>query len=387
MIKSTKTSIKFTNINKKQDIKLFLEEYKNVMSQFINVLWEMDDVKPLLDKNITSLISTWLSARMIQCAGKQASGVVRGVKKKQSKRKYMIDKLHNEGMFKKARKLQRIYDEISISKPNIDNIEPELDARFIKTDLNNATTFDGWLTISSIGNRQKIIIPFKKSKHFNKMLDLGILKTGIRLSNKNITFMFDIPDIKKKVEGSTLGIAIGVKNVLSCSNNHISQRNEHGYDLDKIMMILSRKKKGSKSFKKTEQHRTNYINWTINQLNLKNVKQVNLENIKYLRKNKKINRKLSHWTYTEIFGKLESYCNEQGVLVNKINPTYTSQRCSNCGWTLKSNRKGKLFKCDKCSLELNADLNASRNIALPLKPIWKKQRLKQNNRKGFYWLV
>jgi transposase len=51
-------------------------------------------------------------------------------------------------------------------------------------------------------------------------------------------------------------------------------------------------------------------------------------------------------------------------------PTYTSQRCSSCGWVRKSNR--------------DADLNAAKNIALNLRPIGTKERLSHKNRKGFY---
>ena len=47
-----------------------------------------------------------------------------------------------------------------------------------------------------------------------------------------------------------------------------------------------------------------------------------------------------------------------------MNPRYTSQRCNQCGFISKSNRKGQsIFKCKECGYELNADLNASRNIS------------------------
>ena len=96
---------------------------------------------------------------------------------------------------------------------------------------------------------------------------------------------------------------------------------------------------------------------------------------------------LSHWTYKNIFEKVKSYCNECGVHVHEVNPTYTSQRCSSCGWTRKTNRKGKQFKCGKCGFAADADLNASTNISLPLAAISRQQRLKQINRLGFYWNV
>ncbi len=42
----------------------------------------------------------------------------------------------------------------------------------------------------------------------------------------------------------------------------------------------------------------------------------------------------------------------------------TSQTCSKCGHVSRSNRKGKQFKCVHCGFSLDADLNASRNIAI-----------------------
>jgi len=121
-------------------------------------------------------------------------------------------------------------------------------------------------------------------------------------------------------------------------------------------------------------------------LNLEGVQKVRLEKIKNLRKGKKTSKFMNRWTYTEIFDKLEDKCLQSGVQIEYINPTYTSQRCSVCGWTRKKNRDGILFKCDKCGFEANADLNASINISLTLPAISKEKRLKQENRKGFYWI-
>lgn len=387
MIKSTKTSLKFSNKTKLVNLQSFLHEYRRVVSIFVDKLWDLEKVPNLLPKEYISDVETWLSARSVQCAGKQASGIVRGTKQKQKQRLFIIEKLNKTGYYKKARALKRIYDTTIITKPKIDNIQPELDSRFIKIDLENTTSFDGWITITSIGNRIKLVIPVKKTKHFNKMLNLGKLKSGIRLSKHNITFMFDIPEVVKKESGSVLGIDIGQTSVLACSNGFISSKNKHGHDLVSITKVMSRKKKGSKGFKRSASHRTNHINWSVNQLNFSGVKQVNLEHIKHLRKGQRTSRGLSHWTYTTIFDKLQAKCEEQGVLVQTISPTYTSQRCSSCGWVRKRNRNGKLFKCSSCGFTMDADLNAAFNISLPLISIAKEQRLKQENRVGFYWNV
>jgi len=387
MIRSSKLSIKHANKMKNQNIDLFFNEYKSVVLKFIDFLWDKNEIPLLLPKEITNKIDTWFSKRMIQCAGKQASGIVRGTKQKQKQRLYIINKLTKEHKIKQAKKLQKIYNETNISKPKLNNVNPELDSRFIKIDLENKTIFDGWLTISSIGNKMKLIIPFNRSSHFNKWNKKGKLKQGVRISNRDITFMFDIPDRKKLDDGKILGIDIGQKTVISCSNGFTSQKNNHNHDLSTITNRLKRKKKGSKGFRREQEHRKNYINWTINQLKFKNIRQINIENIKNLRRGRRTNRSLSHWVYATIFDKLERKCEEQGVLVNHINPIYTSQRCSECGWTCKSNRNGKLFNCVSCGFSYDADLNASFNIALNLSEISRKKRLQQINRKGFYWLI
>lgn len=49
--------------------------------------------------------------------------------------------------------------------------------------------------------------------------------------------------------------------------------------------------------------------------------------------------------------------------VVKVNPAYTSQKCSKCGHTCKENRRTQsLFECVKCNFTMNADLQACYNI-------------------------
>ena len=387
MIKSSKVTLKFCNKGKIETIDRIITEYSEVIKKFVDILWELEFVPKLIDKTITSKIDSWLSARMIQCAGKQASAIIRGTRKKQEKRLFIYNKLISEGKYKKAKKLKHIIDNIKITKPVIDNIEMELDYRFIEFGFENETSFDGWVTLGSIGHKLKLNIPFKRTKHFNKLKQKGTLKNGVRLGRNFITFVFDIPDKIKKDEGCVIGIDVGQINTITCSDGFTSVKDTHGHDLDSITNKLVKKQKGSKAFKRAQDHRTNFINWSINQLDLENIKEVRIENIKNLRKGKRSSKKLSLWTYTEIFSKLEDYCNEQGVLVVKVNPTYTSKRCSVCGWTRSSNRKGKQFKCGHCNNIIDADLNASVNIAMPLKPIWFKQRQQYNIKKGFFWNI
>jgi putative transposase len=50
--------------------------------------------------------------------------------------------------------------------------------------------------------------------------------------------------------------------------------------------------------------------------------------------------------------------------IEKINPAFTSQRCSACGHVASESRKSQaVFACTACRFACNADVNAARNIA------------------------
>lgn len=391
IIKSSSTSLKFSNTGKINNLSIFIEEYKKVISITIDYLWDLEKIKSLLPKEITDYISsnTWLSARAVQAACKQASGIVRGTRAKQKKRLAMIQTLNKEKKFKQARKLLKVYNKVKVSKPNIKNVCPELDERFVDMSFDNPTSFDGWIILTSLGKKLKLVFPFKKTEHLNKMMKNGHIKKGIRISKDKITFNFSMVKPIARTEGKIIGIDIGITDVCAISDNSHTQfkKDKHGHTLETIQKSLSKKKKGSKAFARGQKHRANYIKWFLNQINFDGIQKIRIEDIKNLRKGKKTSRYLSSWTYPLIKSGLEDKSLQLGVQVVKICPTYTSQRCSKCGWTRKINRKGKNFVCKACGFACDADYNASLNISFDLSEISKKERLLHKNKSGFYWNV
>jgi putative transposase len=79
-------------------------------------------------------------------------------------------------------------------------------------------------------------------------------------------------------------------------------------------------------------------------------------------KGHRFNKKLGNWSFSQ----LQNFVNYKSEGLNKnviyIKPQYTSQTCSKCGYVAKNNRNGNKFKCKQCNFQLDADLNASRNI-------------------------
>ena len=387
-IKSSKTTLKFCNTGKTVLLTIFIAEYRDAVKFFVDLFWNMKIIPILAPKEITKQLETKLAARAVQAAAKQASAIVRGVKKKQEQREYRYSKLLNDGKFKQARRLRAVIDTHKISKPVVDNVCPELDSRFIEFVWNSSNSYiDGWLIFKpGVGYKTRIAIPIKKHEHFNKMLVDGTIKTGVRLSNDSITFMFDIEEAPKIEVGSTIGIDIGVNNVVSVSNGFQSVVDKHGWTLDKIMDKMCLKKPGSKAYARLQALRINHTNWCANQVNLSGVKHVYCENIFDLGRGVRSSKKLRRWPCKSILDKLEDRCLNAGVQFSKSPPAFTSQRCSSCGWVQNSNRDKKKFKCKSCGHTQDADLNASLNISFNLPSLGEDWR-KLNNKQGFYWIA
>ena len=73
---------------------------------------------------------------------------------------------------------------------------------------------------------------------------------------------------------------------------------------------------------------------------------------------------LRDWTYFDLRNKIEYKAKEKGIEVRFVDPKYTSQRCSCCGYIDRQNRETqKSFVCKQCGFAANADYNAALNLA------------------------
>ena len=391
MIRSSKHTLKFSNKNKREDIKIFLVEYRRLLQEIINHIWTNGVLKLDIQKNnlhCPSMLpndylkgfSSWLTARMKQCVGKQACSMIGAAVAKRRKQLYMLSKLQREG--KSTRYLQRKIDVQPLVKPNAEFAKAELDPRFI--DFENGNSFDLFLRVKTIGNKMEFNLPISHHKASKKWSKQGILKSSVRLTQDGIVLIFDIPNIPKH-KGETVGADQGFKTVLSLSDNQVTTKDNHGHDLISIQAKLARRGKGSNGFHRSQDHRENHINWSLNQLNFSKIGEVRLEKVKRLRFKNKHSRLMSHWTYPLIRQKLVSLGETEGFRLVEVSNEFRSQRCSQCGWVRKANRKGKTFKCDVCGFTTDSDLNAASNLKLDLHevPFW--VRSSKINRKGFYW--
>lgn len=360
MIRCSSTTLKFANAGKLDAITGFLEEYRAAVRAFANRFWEAETKQRFA---ADSSLDSPLSARAKQCAAKQALGIVTGTLKKNEQRKWQLEKFLEQGKLKEAARLKVVIDENPSGKPDLKNINAQLDKRFVKIDLSPATkAFDLWITLGSLGTSKAIRVPLKKHSQFNKLSKNGTLRPSIRISDDKITFFFKSEPAKTEAKPA-LGIDLGVRSVFSTSDGQQVGTDKHGWTMTDIQKRLARRKKGSAGFRRTQAHRQNYIGWAFNNLNLADVGEVKLENLKGMRKGKRLNRHLQGWTYRAIVGIVEQKCEERGVRVSFVPRQYTSQRCFACGIVEKGNRRGATYECS-CGYVCDADVNAAKNISL-----------------------
>ena len=384
MIRTSSHILKYSTTVKQETLDSIFNEYSTVINSYIQILWNLQDKTygSFLNKEIVSSVDTWLSARLKQCAGKQALQIVKAIYKQNDDKVYKLYKKVYKYCLKKNKfpsltslrfkefKKDRYFRK-RISMPLFNGASIELSNNFfnLSEDINS---FDLWIKFKSFtsstkrDNKFRLSLPTKKHLHFNKLRNKKFtLKQSCRLRKYNNNYYLDLFHEKKtplpKDKGTSLGIDIGYKKLIVTSNNEVL-----GKELEQVYNRIANKQQGSKNFKQLLTYRDHQINEIINNLDLSNIKELKIEDLKNVKHkskfSRKFNNKLQRWVYSKVISKLERLCEENSVLLTKVNPAYTSQTCSNCGTKDKKARKGETYSCKVCGLVIDADYNASINI-------------------------
>ena len=132
----------------------------------------------------------------------------------------------------------------------------------------------------------------------------------------------------------------------------------HGYN--RKAQILERLSKSEKNFVQTFNHTISKRVIDFAEINKAGV--IQLEQL--TQEVKKGAFLTAYWSYFQLQQDIEYKAKNKGIEVKYVYPHYTSQMCSKCGYTHEDNRKVQLeFHCINCDTKMNADYNASLNIA------------------------
>ena len=415
LIRTAKHTTKFSNNGKLEVLSAFLDEYDLAVQFYVDYFWSSKIDWTLKDGSVKcldisnqqfdlpSFISTVgnepsntpnLSSRVLKSASSQALGIVSSIIAKRNRLAFKLNVVTARGDLKRTVKLQEQLDEFTLTKPTVDIKVANLDSNtveFIK--INKKTDekfkeFDGFLKITSmLRTFGAIEIPVKFHRQIKNLENRGYTqKTSWFVSRDSVSSLWERDKVSVKTTGRKVGADQGIKTCLTLSDGQVTTSCNHGHSIESIMRRISKCKKGSKGFKRAQDHRTNYINWSIKQLNLTDVNEIGYENVINIRKGKNVSNFMKSWTFTTIRTAVERRCEEEGVLLTEQGSIYRSQRCSSCGFVHKKNRIKKEFKCTSCGHHLDADLNGALNHEAELVSIPYALMSMKLNATGFYWL-
>lgn len=236
-------------------------------------------------------------------------------------------------------------------------------------------------SVSLTTTRGRISIPMLLGEHQRKAL-IGQNPTSATVINKagvwyiHITVEFEG---ESRQGDGVLGIDLGVDNIATASTGLIIEgKTRQEFKKKRAKVRASLQSKGKKSTKKVLKKLSGYESRRIKQENhvlsrqlveeakRHNCGVIRMEQLKDIRCrtktwNKHLNRMVAGWSFYQLQQFVTYKAIALGIVVELINPAYTSQTCHQC--LNLGSRNGERFNCLTCG-EQHADVNASHVIAL-----------------------
>jgi putative transposase len=260
-------------------------------------------------------------------------------------------------------------------------------ANVIVLELSNTPSFDFWLCISTLDAYHPIRIPLKLyGKARQAIAEFPKLCTGVTLAKRGSQWYATLVVERRQSKPATkrvVGVDIGMVKMLATSegNNYGEISQELRERTEKAKVKRSRKqklnccldRKGKPKVDLTD-HKVqafarNEIGRALNTMldDLPESTAIALERLSVgsMRfKSRAMNRWLSAAQLGYIRDRFKFKLDDRAIRYRSVQPAYSSQQCSHCGFIDSKNRLSQAqFKCKACGFESNADLNASINIA------------------------
>lgn len=173
------------------------------------------------------------------------------------------------------------------------------------------------------------------------------------------------PEKFKIKTNNSIGIDVGLHSLAVLSNG-TKVENLNFYKRKEI--LKAKKKRNYKTVSKIREKILNkkrdyYHKKTkeiINKYDIICIEDLSIKNI--IRNNPQLKRRIYDASWRYFLNLLVYKANNVGKKVIKVDPSYTTLTCSNCGNIKKSNFFNRQYRCIKCCNVIGRDLNAAKNI-------------------------
>jgi putative transposase len=188
----------------------------------------------------------------------------------------------------------------------------------------------------------------------------------------------NVPILSPQPVFNEIGIDVGIKNFATLSNGETIENpkffKQEEKALAKAQRTLSKQVKGSLArakkrkivahiYERTRNRRHNFAHQESRKI-VNNYEIICVEDLTINRmvKTRQMAKSIYDAAWSDFIHDLSYKAECAGSKVVKVNPAYTSQDCSSCGYRQAMPLSERTFKCPSCGLVLDRDHNASKNI-------------------------
>ncbi|MGC8853239.1 MAG: RNA-guided endonuclease TnpB family protein, partial [Hydrogenobacter sp.] len=264
-------------------------------------------------------------------------------------------------------------------KPSFKNISMHLDSKVATLEDNKKSkSYDKWLKISTLDKRNPVLIPLKNNAYAETVEGnlLNFYQVQIEDGKLLVRLTKEIKKREYRPVVPKIAIDLGLNPLFATDKGDLIGRRflEFLIKLDekitKRMAYLqkegikpSQDRKYRELVRKLREFLKNEINRYINRLiETYRPAKIIVERLDFRGQDlsRRMNRLLSRFGKKIVNEKLRSLQEIYNIEVIKVNPAYSSQECSSCGYVDRQNRKDtQEFECKACGKKVNAQVNSA----------------------------
>ncbi len=340
IIRSTRCSFAEATGAKRLVLGEVLTEYGRVANHFIGKFWARKWSKRELTKENIA-VDTWLSARLRKVAAREAIDMVAAARERDGK--WARKPVHHG---------RRMYVSSTIAH---------------LSEKRDASRFDAWLHLSSIGRGIRMDLPVRFHRHYHKFARDPRARRleSYAITEDTVQLAFEVEVEERRKEGPEFGVDTGMNTLAALSDGTLL-----GTDIRPMFERIKRCRHGSNGQRRARRALHQHLAEVAQEVTSFHPRLVVTEDLTRLSHGTKRDRRLARnmrrslgaWAYRDWLDRLRMACEVNRVRFESVPPAYTSQRCHACGHTERGNRKGEEFRCRACGHTDHADVNAARNL-------------------------
>ena len=257
-----------------------------------------------------------------------------------------------------------------------------LDGTVAQVEASKQSGQDFWVRVSTLEPGNPVWLPLRANRFFNdaagELSNFAQMTVG-RGGEVKVALVKRSTKATTRSEGPDIALDWGLKTMFATDLGDQLGRRLYPWvrNIDpKLMALTAELQRQGVSLKKNKRYRRfnqrirdhvrNEVGRVVNHLiEVHGPRSLTVEQLDFRDGgiSRQMNRLLTKAGRRAVAEKLAAVAETLGITIREVNPAYSSQECSGCGFVSSANRKNSRFQCGFCHKVLNADTNGARVIS------------------------